>query len=410
MKRGKNKKLWLAKPWIEEHETELLDCYPWDDKWMLLCPDSIFFPGGGGQEADTGLLNDQELIAVRELEGGIGHLVAKPPKGSSITMVLDRDKRLQAARKHSAQHIISAWAYRELGLQTTSVHFSDQEFTVDLDCPSLSDKTLTELEKGSNEICRKALEIETHLLEGDEVKSFEKKHLLRKSLPQRNELSIVEIQDFDAVPCCGTHLSSTAQASPIVLLALCKVKRRCRLTFVCGNRALDYCRDSHRILTALGEALNAPRSKVLEQCHAKLDEARTLRNELNLMEEDYLKILFEREALAKARHCSGLEVIVWQNERLRNKSMARLAEDAAAKGRRIVILAKPQEGAKAILSLSCSRDLEMNCSKVLQGVLHELGGKGGGKSNQAQGTVENHRLSQALEELQRVSKRASTNL
>ncbi len=97
----------------------------------LVFDKTIFYPGGGGQKPDTGIIrwesgNDHceaHVIGARKDGEDVVHVLspdsAMPPKGTTVEMSIDWDRRHQMMRVHTSLHLLSSVIWKEHGAQIT---------------------------------------------------------------------------------------------------------------------------------------------------------------------------------------------------------------------------------------------------------------------------------------------------
>ncbi len=389
----KEGRLWLDSPAKTSLSTSVIDVRSQNNQTMVVTRETIFFPGGGGQAADEGTVGGHKLMGLVELEDGFGHLLSEPFTGSSVEMKLDEVAREYAAQQHTGQHIISALCYREHNLQTVSVHFGKDMCTLDLDTPLLPEETIRSIERAANSLCRRALTIKGHLLNSDEVADVPN---LRKQPQVDEDIRIVEVCEFDAVPCCGTHLENTAQAAPIMIFGQSKMRGKARLSFLCGNQALASARQNIKDLAAIGELFNSPPSETLGRCKQVNEELEKLRYDYKGLRDRYLLSAFQSDALAQAETIAACTLVCWQTDEIEPKQMGKFLTDACKVDGRLVVLASPA-GEKSSVAIARSKDVSVSCCEILKEALSQHGGRGGGKDSQAQGAVPTANLDNALQ-------------
>src|SRR5581483_11551773 len=116
--------------------------------------------------------------------------------------------------------------------------------------------------------------------------------------PERGELRLVDIRDFDLTACGGTHVRSTGQIGCILLRKIEKARQGIRVEFVCGLRAV---RSARRDYTTLAEAAGLYSTHIWElpqQIRKAQDEAKAARRireqlQAELAEQLAIRILFE---------------------------------------------------------------------------------------------------------------------
>jgi len=123
----------------------------WDATVLASGPDGIvldqsaFYPGGGGQPPDTGVLlwgGVQTRIAGARKTADDVYLIAEdgepmPPPGTSVRGALDDERRSSLMRTHSALHLLNGVVYRDFDLLVTSAGMEPLEGRMDFDLPAV---------------------------------------------------------------------------------------------------------------------------------------------------------------------------------------------------------------------------------------------------------------------------------
>ena len=194
----------------------------------LVFKESHFYPRGGGQPGDFGLVSCG-TIAKKIGEVTAGDVIHHPVEiaddfeiGQSIQCSFDVVRRNDLATMHSAQHLVSAFADELWGADTVGNQIGRNETRIDL---KFDDKTafrIDSIETAVNDAITTNLSITTaewtahELMEDDRVRnrSFIAKILSR--LPEDvNKLRVVKIDGIDICPCAGTHVNETGEIPKI---------------------------------------------------------------------------------------------------------------------------------------------------------------------------------------------------
>ena len=94
----------------------VLACEPADGGWRIALGATAFYPEGGGQPYDTGVLGGAAVTAVHEQGGVIWHTADAPlPVGETVTGVIDWARRLDHMEQHTGEHILSGCLHRLYG-------------------------------------------------------------------------------------------------------------------------------------------------------------------------------------------------------------------------------------------------------------------------------------------------------
>ena len=216
---------------------------------VLVLDRSAFYPEGGGQLADRGVLHagdrEVEVHDVQNDGGRVLHYVsALVPPGTSISGRLDRARRLEHMALHTGQHMLSRAFVDVARAETRSARLGAQAATLDLDRPSLADRLLQAAEDRVNEVVDDDRPVRTRTVTPEEAATLK----LRRTPKVLGPVRIVEVEGFDQTPCGGTHCTRTAQVGPVKILDVHKHRGGLRVTFAAGRR-------TRRVLSAESASL-----------------------------------------------------------------------------------------------------------------------------------------------------------
>ena len=146
----KQKKLFRINPYLKELETEIIDT----KDGFILPKETIIFCFSGGQESDTGYINNHKIIECKWENNEILYRVEELDlkKGDKITMKIDWEKRYKLMRLHSAAHIVY-FIFKEMTDYTNIIgsNVSSNKARLDYLCDENIKKYIEELEKRVNE-------------------------------------------------------------------------------------------------------------------------------------------------------------------------------------------------------------------------------------------------------------------
>lgn len=214
---------------------------------FVLLDRSIFYPEGGGQPSDRGVLKfvDPDTGATATLEvtkvekkHGVRNLVngdlsaIKP--GMEVVEEIDWARRYDHMRHHTSQHLVSALALELFGARTVGNQLYRDRARVDLypwkpapgDLPHLIAQCNARMDSGRSV---RAREVDRSELENGPV-AFRANLALVPPMLQR--LRVIEIQDTDICPCAGTHVKDTRELGNVAAVKTDnKGKERVRLEY-----------------------------------------------------------------------------------------------------------------------------------------------------------------------------------
>jgi len=239
-------KLFYSDPYLTEATARILKVEMEGGKARLLLDRTVFYPEGGGQPSDRGVIEGEGFrVHVADVKGKddvwhVGTLEGRLPKeGEEVTLKLDWEWRYENMRAHTAQHILSAVLKDVHGAGTTGFQIFEDYSKIEIDYPGELDwGTVLDVEKRANEIVWGNLPVEVSVYDElpDGLRGRLRKELSDKVKPP---IRIVSIPDVDIIPCGGTHVKRTGEIGLIKVLRFYRKTRKLwRVEFVAGNRAL----------------------------------------------------------------------------------------------------------------------------------------------------------------------------
>ena len=357
--------------------------------------ESAFYPTSGGQPHDTGSLNGTAVVDVQVgADGAVLHLLANalPEETASVNGQVSWPRRYDHMQQHSGQRLLSQVFFRELGLETVSVHFGDVLNTLDLDGPPLSAQELGAVETAANEMVWQNRPIRVYWVSEDE----RAKVPLRRAPAVQGSTRIVEIDKFDWSACGGTHVRRTGEIGLISLVRVEKHRGRSRVHFVCGRRALEDAGMRRGLLAETAGLLDSGVQDV-PALVVKLQEAlRSAERELKVQQEALVEYQ-AREMLAGAESVAGVRLVGREMADAEPALVQKMARALIAEAG-VVALLGCARGGKGTVVFARSQDLPVHAGNLLRDTLKKFGGGGGGRPDFAQGGgVAAEKLAEVLE-------------
>lgn len=318
-------KIFYQDSYCSRFTAKVLSCETYGDEYKVVLNRTAFFPEGGGQTADTGILKwttkdgQEKQVKVsdaQEKAGIVYHMTdGAVAEGCVIEGVLDYEERFSKMQQHTGEHIISGLVNKYFGYRNVGFHLGSEIVTMDYD-GVLTEEDLRKIEWESNEAVAKNLPVEVLYPTEEELKEI----AYRSKIEIEGQVRIVRIPGYDVCACCAPHVKETGSVGLIKLTNAIHYKGGMRVSMVCGFRALlDYNKKEKSVVT-ISQKLSAKQEEIveaverLEQEIAEKKEKISRLTELRL-EEKLLKIkkdvpytvLFEDEldAIAMRKFVNG---------------------------------------------------------------------------------------------------------
>jgi alanyl-tRNA synthetase len=273
---SRTEKLYLADPYASSFEATVLnlDKDP-QGRLFAVLDRTLFYPESGGQPSDRGSLGSAAVVDVQEdAAGGVRHYIDSPLPVGHLEGVIDRVRRFDHMQQHTGQHVLSRSFIEVAKLYTVSFHLGEDVCTIDLDGPAPNDEAVARTEWLANSIIWENRPVLVRTGTPDQMKD----EALRKAIPEGvTEVRLVEVEGFDTIGCCGTHVRRTGELGVIKVLKTEKTKGVYRAHFLVGRRAFADFAKKHDVVRNLANrfttAVDALEDK-MEKLHAETQRLR----------------------------------------------------------------------------------------------------------------------------------------
>ncbi len=354
-----------------EFDSEVVSCKWRNDHYEIELKESCFYPEGGGQPADRGLLNGKEVYDVHEKEGCILHYLKEEiAVGEKVHGEIDFARRFDAMQQHSAEHIVSGLICAKYGCDNVGFHLGEETVTVDYNTEFDWPEAL-EIEKRANEYIWKNVDTQILYPSSEELEKLSYRY--KKELT--GQVRIVSFPKADTCACCGTHVRNSGEIGIIKFVSLKRYKGGVRMEMLAGKRAYEYLLKNWQENQEIGKMLSAHYDLTSEYVKKSLDTlAETKRKQTALFVEKTERMAKEQEG--KKDVCLILEEM--DALLLRN-----LADSIHQQSSGYTLLFAGEDGHYLYVLL----DDDDRFLKHLKAMNETLHGKGGGKNGFAQGSL-----------------------
>ncbi len=344
-------------------------------QYCILLDATAFFPEEGGQSADKGTLNSQEVLDVQIKNDLIYHYLSAPLEtGSTVSGHVDREQRFDFMQQHSGEHIISGLVHAQFGYNNVGFHLSTNEVTLDFN-GELTAEQLREIELRANEIIYRNLPVEITYPSKEELAELS----YRSKIEIEGQVRIVTIPGVDICACCAPHVATTGGIG-IIKITNCQSHRGgVRLNILCGKRALEDYNQKQDSVTAVSVALSAKQDLIAEAVLKLKDDMLRQQERINALQAKYLELCIS--ALPSPSECENSILFVDKMDTiaLRNTVNTLVERYSGYCG----IFSGNEETGYQFIVGSKHKD----CKELAQTFRTELGAKCGGNTPMIQGSV-----------------------
>ncbi|WP_027342486.1 alanyl-tRNA editing protein [Hamadaea tsunoensis] len=237
---GRTDRLDLLDPTLREWECTVLA----SDAEGIVLDRSAFYPGGGGQPPDHGVLlwNGVQTRIEGTRKGDDLYLLPAegallPPVGTQVTGAVEDERRTLLMRTHSGLHVLCGVVFRDFGALVTGGNMEPGEARMDFNLPEVPGDFKARLEELVNAEVAADRQVVTKVLGRDEALSLPDIIRTQSNLipADEQEIRIVDIVGLDVQADGGTHVASTASVGQVQVLKVeskGKANRRVRVRLV----------------------------------------------------------------------------------------------------------------------------------------------------------------------------------
>lgn len=224
------KLLYYRDAYLKEFDAKILKIKKINKEYSILLDQTAFYPLGGGQPADTGIIKGEKgeikVSDAKMRNGRVIHIakevVGEVKEGDHVKGVIDWERRYALMLNHTAAHLMAEALRKvtDLPIEIVGSGIDIDKVRLDLAYDSSLGPLLSEIEKIANEIIKENMPVIAKTMPRKKAQTYvERFHESLKTLPpQVQEVRVVEIKDLHACACGGTHLKNTGEIGSIKIL------------------------------------------------------------------------------------------------------------------------------------------------------------------------------------------------
>ncbi|MBC7646788.1 MAG: serine-tRNA(Ala) deacylase [Pseudopedobacter sp.] len=383
--------LYDLNPYLQTFEAEVVAL----EGQKIALSQTLFYPEGGGQNSDTGLLEwgdvKAQVVGLEKRDGAVWHTLEGivPQVGTVLEGRMDWNRRYRHMQRHTAEHLLAqAFLRVSSDFRVQAVSMRSPECTLDFgghpDESDALEATKVWMEAVYRNLPVRAFEVLDSDLE---------RYPLRRAPKVSGLVRLVVVEDpsdssgfWEVSACGGTHLARTGEAGPLLIHRLERVKSGLtRVVFSAGWEAFEQLSQTYLDARGLAQGFSSGLPQLVSRVESLREEHAGLKT---LLEDSRLEVARHRVEAAPSHDWNGgvLKVLELENLEL----MSAVIKTLGALERTLGIVYG--EGKVAVTSTMDSR-----AGDVLRELLERSGGKGGGRPELAQGSADPAKLKEAIE-------------
>ena len=255
------------------------------DYYEAVLDRTAFFPEGGGQYADTGVIDGVRVFDVQEKNGLIFHKMESALEvGKLVEGMIDWEERFSKMQNHSGEHIVSGLVHGMYGYDNVGFHMGKDAITMDFN-GLLTKEDLKVIERKANEAVAENFDIEILYPSAEELKDIQ----YRSKIEIEGQVRIVRFPGYDVCACCAPHMNKTGEIGLIKLLGVQNYKGGVRVSMLCGFRALEDYNAKAESVKNISVLLSAKENEVAQEVTKLKEEFMSQKNKIYELQRTLLK-------------------------------------------------------------------------------------------------------------------------
>jgi len=309
--------LYYKDPFQKEFEGKTLAVI--DGKFVVL-DQTCFYPEGGGQPGDVGVLQASpgsvRVVSTQKAGRVVLHQIeGEPPRvGEIVQGSIDWDRRVSLMRHHTGTHLVLGAARRVLGrhawqagaqkgVESSRVDVSHYE--------RITEDQAREIERLATETALQDIPVESMWLPREKAEEQYGYILYQGGVVPGREIRIIKIGDWDVEACGGTHCTRTGQIGAIKILHTERIQDGVeRIIFAAGIQALRAFQEQEKTLRGISSTVEAPVEKVDQYVQTLVVERAHLAKRVEELtghwaEQEAERLLRSAKQVGKVKLCQG---------------------------------------------------------------------------------------------------------
>lgn len=401
-------------------DNEIVESAVAGDKVVVVLDQTTFYPEGGGQAGDTGVLvnkNEDIVVEVVDTKKGANNTIkhiglvksGMINNGERLTTIVNKETRMASARNHSATHILHKVLKEVLGdhVNQAGSLVTPERLRFDVThFEAITKEELKVIEEKVNDIILESLNITCENMSISDAKNKGAMALFGEKYGE--EVRVVSMGDYSIELCGGTHLTNTSQIGMFKILSEGGVAAGVRrIEAITGRSVYNYLKEKEEVISNVCSNLKTKEDSLSQKVTSLIEENKSLSKELHDMKTK-MSLQAIDSVLDSKVDVNGVNLVTTKFEGMDMNTLKEVADnlrDKLVSG--VVVLANIADDKLnlVVTSTKDAVDKGVHCGNIVKAIAQVAGGKGGGRPNMAQaGAPDVSKVDEALNHASEVLK------
>lgn len=390
---NETRKIYYEDAYIKEFDARIIDFYRDEKAIYIVLDQTAFFPEGGGQEGDQGtlIIEDKKLkvIDTQIIDEKIVVHICDPKeidlkKSLNVHGIIDWDLRYSRMKHHTGSHLIFAAVREILGVKNLmymGVHVGHEWGRIDVNVEeNISLNQIFELERNANKVIMENRPVIIKFMQREEAERVYGEKLGVTEVTPKGKVRVVEIKDWDAGLCSGTHVKFTAEIGLLKILETYKLAKGIqRIRFTAGLPAFNKIYHIIEEATKVARDLNVNPDEIYSRVKGLIGDYNDLKKTLEDMRKRFMKYEAS-ELLKEAKPLGDLKVLIKMVKDYEPKYVKNLVRAMVQQDQNLIVILIDLTDKLYITGSAGEVAIKKgaNIAKLIDGLKDLTEGKGGG--------------------------------
>lgn len=363
-------------------------------KGIVLLDQTVFYAEGGGEVADTGYIyNENSKLRVFDVQKKndiylhyVEVLSGKLEK-SDVALEVDKERRLDITRNHSATHLLDQTLKDVLGdhIKQAGSLVDEDKLRFDIThFEKVSKEDLDKIERIVNDKIREQLPVTKQIMSYEESQNLGAIGLFEDKY--KDKVRVVSMGDYSIELCGGCHVNNTSEILMFKIVQETSVAAGVRrIEAITGRKVYEYITQQDQKLEDISNSLNTAKDSIISKINSLneeiLEDKKRIKDLLSNANKDIFSSIEEQ-----VKDINGVKVLATKVNNLELSSLKDLENRLKSKYDDIIIAFADVKDEKIIFTVSVSDSLtdRYNAGNIVREIAKITGGNGGGRKNFAQ--------------------------
>jgi alanyl-tRNA synthetase len=369
-----------------------------------------FYAEGGGQKGDSGIVQDENGNTIgiitdtkKPVDGIFAHYVNEDngfELGKNYKLVVDAKERRLTMCNHTATHLLQAALIKVLGshIKQAGSHVGPERLRFDFTHPeAMTKEQISEVEALVNEQVKQQTDVAPKIMAKDEAMKMGAMALFGEKYG--SQVRVIDIPGFSVELCGGTHVQNTSDIGYFKILSEASLASGVRrIEAVTNSGAYEYVDEKLATLEKLEALFNSKGDLLLKNAKNLQDNLSGANKEIKSLK-DKLQTISAQSMFDGVQNISN-DLVFKHIELDSEDDMRKVGDLFIDKFKNGVCLITQAKGDKlGVILKTFKNNKSLNCSNILKESMNKFSGRGGGKPDMAQGSVDLNKKNEFVQDV-----------